>query len=229
MRADFEASAQVKHSGSKGTIRENNLRKFLAEGRLPSKYGLGSGEVVGRVRDTSRQCGVVIYDRINVVTLTYDESIQVYPVCCVYGIIEVKSALSKTEFLDALEKVKTFKTMAPAGVVSRPMGSHVMMISQRSQPFGLVFAYGLSDNSLSSLVENLKEWEAGNPPTLWPNYLCVLEAGVIYHRNNLFEDFHDSNKITAETWPINISFGEDSLFKFYSALHDMCAHTIGAC
>ena len=56
MRADFDASAQIKHSGSKGTIRENNLRNFLAEGRLPAKYGLGAGEVVGRIRDTSRQC-----------------------------------------------------------------------------------------------------------------------------------------------------------------------------
>jgi transposase InsO family protein len=49
MRLDFEASAQVKHAGSKGTIRENNLRSFLAEGRLPAKCGLGAGEIVGRI------------------------------------------------------------------------------------------------------------------------------------------------------------------------------------
>jgi hypothetical protein len=102
MRADFEASAQVKHSGSKGTIRETNLRNFLAGGRLPGKYGLGSGEVVGRVRDTSRQCDVIVYDKVNGVTLPYDESVQVFPIDCVYGVIEVKSALSKPEFLDSL-------------------------------------------------------------------------------------------------------------------------------
>lgn len=55
MHADFKATAQVAHRGSKGTIRENILRKFLEEGRLPSKYGLGSGEIVGRIKDTSRQ------------------------------------------------------------------------------------------------------------------------------------------------------------------------------
>ena len=52
MRTDFDVSAQIKHSGSKGTVRENILRDFLAEGRLPTKYGLGSGQIDGRVSDT---------------------------------------------------------------------------------------------------------------------------------------------------------------------------------
>src|SRR5580704_8539314 len=121
MRADFEASAQITHSGSKGTVRENALRKFL-EVRLPAKYALGAGEIVGRVRNaTSRQCDLIVYDRQNGVTLLYDEDIQVFPIDCVYGIVEVKSALSKAEFLDALEKIKVLKMMTPGGPVSLPV------------------------------------------------------------------------------------------------------------
>ena len=224
MRAEFEASAQINHAGSKGTIRENNLRNFLAEGRLPSKYGLGSGEVVGRVRDTSRQCDVIVYDKLNGVTLLYDESVQVFPIDCVYGMIEVKSALSKAEFLDALEKIKALKAMAPSGAVSQAVGGGFNMVHSRPRPFGIVFAYGLADNSLDSLIENLRKWEKETPSTLWPNYICVLEVGVIYHRGKTFEIRLDSDQITAEAWPIAIAHREDSLFQFYCALHDICAH-----
>ena len=223
MTADFEASAQIKHAGLKGTIRENNLRNFLAEGRLPTKYGLGSGEVVGRVRDTSRQCDVIVYDKLNGVTLMYDESVQVFPIDCVYGMIEVKSALSKTEFLDALEKIKALKAMAPGGAVSQLVGGFTM-VHPRPRPFGMVFAYGLADNSLESLVENLRQWEKEVPAALWPNYVCVLGIGVIYHYGRPFETCLDSDQIAADLRPIGIQHGKDSLFKFYCSLHDICAH-----
>lgn len=223
MNADFEASAQIKHPGSKGTIRENNLRNFLAEGRLPTKYGLGAGEVVGRVRDTSRQCDVIVYDKLNGLALLYDESVQVFPIDCVYGVIEVKSALSKSEFLDALEKIKALKAMAPGGAVSQPVGSGYTMVHSRPRPFGMIFAYSLADNSLDSLIENLRQWEKENPAALWPNYVCVLEVGVIYHRGKPFEICLGSDQITAEAWPMALHHGQDSLFQFYCALHDICA------
>jgi hypothetical protein len=224
LRVDFEASAHVVHAVSKGTIRENSLRSFLAEGRLPTKYGLGMGEIVGRLRDTSRQCDLIVYDKLNGVSLLYDDSVQVYPIDCVYGIIEVKSALSKPEFIDALNKIKAFKTMAPAGPVSQPLAGGWTTLGPRPRPFGIVFAYNLPNNSLDSLLENLREWEASTPRTLWPNYVCVLEVGVIYHHKKLFEPCFDSDQITAEASPISIAHREDSLFQFYCALHDMCAH-----
>ncbi|WP_126423764.1 DUF6602 domain-containing protein [Asticcacaulis excentricus] len=187
MRTDFEISAQINHAVSKGTVRENQLRKFLSENRLPDKYGLGAGEIVGRVRDTSRQCDVIVYDRIDGISLLSDDSIQVFPVDCVYVIIEVKSSLSKVEFIDSLDKIKAFKRMSPAGKVSTSLGGGYTSLAPRSRPFGMVFAYGLAGNSLDSLVENLKEWESSTPPEFWPNYVCVLEVGTIYHNGKVFE------------------------------------------
>lgn len=224
MRADFEAAAQIVHHGSRGTARENTLRQFLAEGRLPEKYGLGAGEIVGRVRDTSRQCDLIIYDKLNGVTLLYDEAVKVFPIDCIYGIVEVKSALSKAEFLDALEKIRTFKQMAPGGAVSHSIGGGLTMVHARPRPFGVVFAYSLANNSLNSLVENLRAWEKTTPPAFWPNYVCVLEAGTIYHHGKPFENCLDSDQITEAAWPIAIHHREDSLFQFYCSLHDMCAH-----
>lgn len=223
MRADFEASAQVQHAGSKGTIRENILRAFLAKGRLPEKYGVGSGEIVGRTRDTSRQCDLIVYDKLNGVTLLYDEAVQVFPIDCVYGIIEVKSSLSKAELLDALEKVRALKGMAPGGSVQQAAGAGWSMIHSRPKPFGMIFAYNLADNSLESLRDNLREWEAANPPTVWPNYICVLETGVIYHSGKVFEMSLGSDQITPQSWPLAMPYGGNTLFQFFCSLHDICA------
>lgn len=223
MRVDFEASAQITHHGSKGTARENALRKFL-EVRLPAKYALGAGEIVGRVRDaTSRQCDLIVYDRQNGVTLLYDENIQVFPIDCIYGIVEVKSALSKVEFHDALEKIKVLKAMTPVSPVSLPVGSGYSLVHARPRPFGMIFAYNLSSNSLESLVGNLREWETNTPSEFWPNYVCVLEVGVISHLSASLEHCIDSASITDETRPMHCSYGKDSLFQFYSALHDVGA------
>jgi hypothetical protein len=224
MRTDFEVTAQVVHSGSKGTARENILRNFLAEGRLPTKYAIGSGEVVGRTNDTSKQCDLVVYDRLNGVTLLYDESTQVYPIDCVYGIIEVKSTLSKSELIDALEKIKTLKTMAPEGFGLRIIGND--LVQCRARPFGVIFAYGLADNSLDSLLGNLQEWERETDHSLWPNYICVLETGVIFHRGRPFEVCIDSTQIAADARPFAVAHNADSLFQFYCALHDLCANMV---
>lgn len=69
MRTDFEATAQITHNGNKGMSREAILRSFLTGGRLPKRFGIGTGEIIGQANDTSRQCDIVIYDLLNGVSL----------------------------------------------------------------------------------------------------------------------------------------------------------------
>lgn len=209
--------------GSRGTVRENILREFLAEERLPAKYGIGSGEIVGRVRDVSNQSDIIIYDKLNGVTLLYDETTKVFPIDSVYGIIEVKSALSKTELIDCVEKIKVFKGMTPEGSVTQQIGGGFSVTHARSRPFGMIFAFSLAGNSLDSLLENLREWESVNPASVWPNYICILGSGVICHHEKAFEPCISSSRINEKSWPLNLSHGDDSLFQFYCALHDACA------
>lgn len=222
MRLDFDNSKQIKHAGAKGTVRENALRDFFEKGRLPERYGIGSGEIVSRVRETSQQSDLIIYDRLNGVTLLYDDDVQVYPIDCVYGIIEVKSALSKDELLNSLEKIRTFKSMYAGGTITQTMGA-LTAVFARPRPFGMIFAYTLGDNSLDSLRKNLQEWEKTASPSCWPNYICVLGEGIIQHNGKGFETHLDSDKIVDGSWPIWLEFKEESLFQFYMALHDMCA------
>jgi hypothetical protein len=222
MRSDFELAAQFLHKGTRGTARENTLRDFLAKGRLPAKYGLGAGEVVGHVRDVSKQCDIIVFDSMYGLSLHYDEDNQIYPIDSVYGIIEVKSGLSKTELLDSLEKIKVFKEMTIGGAVAEPIGNEYTIVRPRPKPFGVVFAYSLSGNSLDSLNENLRDWESKNSPETWPNYICVLNEGCIHHQH-IFETCLDSERIKNECLPVSLKYENDSLFKFYCAVHDMCS------
>ncbi|MGS1027662.1 DUF6602 domain-containing protein [Burkholderia glumae] len=227
MCTDFQIAAHFVHKGTRGTARENSLRDFLAKGRLPAKYALGSGEVVGHVRDVSRQCDIVVYDAMKGLSLHYDEHNRIYPIDSVYGIIEVKSGLSKSELMDSLNKIKIFKEMTLGGAISEPFVNGFTIVKPRPKPFGIVFAYSLDGNSLESLRENLKEWESKNPPSVWPNYICVLGVGCIYHQSG-FESCLSSETLTEQSYPLDLKYEGDSLFKFYCALHDMCSRmTLG--
>ena len=225
MLEDFDISAEIKHQGSKGTYRENSLKKFLSEGRLPLRYGIGTGEIVGPAYNVSRQSDLVIYDRLNGISLIYDESTQVFPIECVAGTIEVKSTLNKTEFIESLENIKSVKKLAPRESFTRPMSDLLTVRYQRPTPFGAVFGYRLGGNSLSSLVDNLQHWEKSTPKEYWPNVIAVLGEGLIHHYKNGLEVAYTNSDLREAGFPSSIHYKSDSLFKFYSALMDLCTST----
>ena len=224
MAKDFEISAQIHHSGSKGEYREDALRSFLEEGRLPGRFGIGKGEIVGPARNVSRQSDLIIHDQLDGVSLVHSEATQVYPIECVAGTIEVKSTLSKTKFLEALENIKSVKRLVPRETVAKPMAGGFTLEYGRPCPFGAVFGYQLGRNSLSSLFNNLVEWERENPKEYWPNVIAVLGEGVIHHYRGLRPALSNEDLSRAE-YPSSLHYGEDTLFKFYAAVIDLCTST----
>ena len=222
MREDFNVSAEIRHQGSRGTYREDALKRFLSDGRLPSRYGIGAGEIVGRIRDVSRQSDLVLYDQLNGVALIYGENIQVFPIECVAGTVEVKSTLNKVQLIESLENIKSVKKLAPRESVTKTV-SGFSMSYPRPSPFGAVFGYRLVGNSLSSLVDNLKEWEMGTPKEYWPNVIAILGEGIIHHYKDGLRIAYTNSDLRNATVPSYIQYEEDTLFKFYSALIDLCA------
>jgi len=220
LSADFDISAEVHHNGSKGAIRENVFRTFLDQ-RLPGLYATGSGEIVGPRNDTSLQCDLILYDRLRGVPLVYDDVTQVYPIECVYGTIEVKSHLSKDKLIEGLEQIRSVKELAPEEqAVFSPMPG-VTSSSARPRPFGMLFAYKLGDNSLKSLVANIREWEESVPHQYWPNLVVVLHEGLIYHANSIGRALFLNDLIRKDTRPTYLAYGEDALFHAYAAILDM--------
>lgn len=182
--ARFKEAGFVKHSGDKGENREHILREFLAS-HLPRKYGVTKGEIITKGGDHSHSADIIIYDAVNCPIL-YSEKTSIVPVEGVYGVIEVKSSLSKTEFLTAARQIESFKRLAPRelGVINT---REYVTVHRASRPFGIVIGFDLADNSLKSLKSN---WEDVNKEihdvNFFVNFLCVLGKGLLrYEKVNL--------------------------------------------
>jgi len=184
MLAMFRQAGFVQHAGDKGENREEILRDFL-EKHLPKRYGIIKGEVITKDGTRSHSADVIIYDALNCPVL-YRGHTAVLPIEGVYGIIEVKSRLSKAEFLDAAAKIESFKKLAPRDLSVISTREYVT-VHRPSRPFGIIIGYELSDNSLDSLLKN---WHEENlriyDVNFFVNLVCVLGAGVLrFEKANL--------------------------------------------
>src|SRR6266511_4187926 len=92
MQDDFESGRQiVKHHGLRGKAAENSavanfLRKYLPGTQIVRQ----NGEVVSSVGDVSTECDVLVCDP-SIPPLWSENDVEVLPVECVHGLIEVKS------------------------------------------------------------------------------------------------------------------------------------------
>jgi hypothetical protein len=169
----------VEHLGDRGENREELLRDFL-QSNLPRRYGVGKGAAVARDGQQTHSADVVIYDALDCPIL-YSGRTQVFPIEGVYGIIEVKSRLSKAELLDACDKIRAFKELAPRelSVITTREGATV---HRPSRPFAIVLAFQLADNSLDSLSKN---WDDKNKEihtvNNFANLVAVLGSGLVHY------------------------------------------------
>lgn len=223
MKGDFNISAQFKHHGNRGSYREDSLKDFLTNGKLPNTFGIASGEIISQYSQVSKQMDAIIYDKSKSIIFEASESTKIFPIESVLGIIEVKSQLSKTKLIEGLENIKSLKTLHAPQLITKNYGDRIRMGYYNNPPFGVIFAYSLSGNSLESLENNLKDWCDSNPPEVWPNFICILDEGTINFRNGL-KDVLISSDIKENSAISAIQHRENSLFKFTSALLTLCAN-----
>ncbi|HYT42334.1 MAG TPA: DUF6602 domain-containing protein, partial [Methylomirabilota bacterium] len=81
-----------RHQGLKGEGNEQVLRELLMK-FIPKKYGVGTGVVIDRLGQQSKQCDIVIYDAFQYPSLLSLTSVHLFPVDIVYATIEVKTTL----------------------------------------------------------------------------------------------------------------------------------------
>lgn len=177
MLAKFKEAGYIKHAGDKGDNREHILRDFLST-HLPKKYGVTKGEIVTKTGERSHSADIIIYDAINTPIL-YAERTAIVPIEGVYGVVEVKSALSKTEFIGAARQIESFKRLAPRelGVVET---REYVTLHRASRPFGIVIGFDLADNSLDSLSKNWSEMNQEiHDVNYFVNFIGVLGEGLL--------------------------------------------------
>lgn len=215
-------AVNISNPGDKGEFREDALVEFLNKNRLPKRYGIGSGQIIGHVQEPSKSSDLVIFDQFEGVPLMAGSRKQVFPIETVYGIVEVKSHLSKEKLIEGLENIKSVKSLIPVKHVYVTEPDRSRRLLRPAAPFGFIFAYELANNSLDSLLKNLVEWENNNPPYLWPNLIIVLGRGLIYHVDKNGQPRISSDSIGDDCHPVDINFKEDTLFYFYAYLLDLC-------
>lgn len=223
MKGDFNISAQFQHHGNRGSYREDSLKNFLTNGKLPDVFGIASGEIISQYSQVSKQMDAIIYDKSKSIIFESSESTKIFPIESVLGIIEVKSQLSKSKLIEGLENIKSLKTLYAPQLLTKNYGNRVEIGYYNTPPFGVIFAYSLSNNSLDSLRNNLKEWCESNPPEVWPNFICILDEGTINFRNGL-NDVLISSEIKETSSISSLHHKENSLFEFTSALITLCAN-----
>ncbi len=206
LSARLNEAGFVQHSGDKGENREQVLMDFLSE-HLPSKYGVAKGEVITKSGERSHSADLIIFDRTSCPVL-YSGRTKIIPIDGVYGIIEVKSVLSKAELDDCIVKIEAFKRLAPRELSVIQTRSYVT-VERSSRPFGLVIGCSLASNSLESLVEN---WRAQNQRIHDVNYftnaIAVLGNGVLY--------FEKVDLDAGERYPL---LGTDELVQLVETAH----------
>jgi len=166
MLTDFElAQSQIKHLGERGGEREAVLRSFL-ESYLPSRYGVSSGEIIDVSGVTSPQCDVIIYDHLNCPLLLAGKDYRVFPAESVLAVIEVKSILTLAQLKDAVNKIRSVKSL-------RRRGGPIV---------GVVFAYksAVSKDPMQKVASWIQGLNAALSPHEYVDLLCVLDSGLIY-------------------------------------------------
>ena len=167
MQIDFEGiTSKIQHNGEKGTARENILEEYL-KCYIPEKYCFSKGTIVDCKDVQSRQVDIIIHDKFLTPYLVDMDGTKIVPIESVYGVVEVKSTLTKEELRKCVKNIESVRKLEKKTT------------SGYSFPTaGMVFAYD-SDASLEAVYKNLNELSEDVEVDKRISCICVLNKGVI--------------------------------------------------
>ena len=90
------AKSLVQHKAEKGRIVEGVVKSALST-ILPKRFSIGTGFAITSSEQSSSQLDIIIYDALNNSPIILHSGMGLLPIECIYGIIEVKSALDRNE------------------------------------------------------------------------------------------------------------------------------------
>lgn len=167
MQIDFEEiTSKIQHNGEKGTARENILQEYL-KSYIPEKYSFSKGTIVDCKDVQSKQIDIIIHDKFLTPYLVDMNDTKIIPIESVYGVIEVKSTLSKDELRKCVKNIESVRKLQ-----KKTISDYYFPTA------GMVFAYD-SDASLEAIYKNLNELSEDVDIDKRISCVCVLNKGVI--------------------------------------------------
>ena len=187
MLIDFdEISSEIEHRGSKGKVREKEILKEFLTRYCPCNIGLSDGEIISTDDQVSPQTDITLFEKNSTPALLTKEGYQVFPIECVYGVMEVKSFLDKAQLQDSFEKIKRIKKMPKLAYEAQrgPVIQSTTLYDKEWPYFptlGFVIAFDSLD--LKTLKSHYLDLIAGHPPEQQIDSVWVLKKGMLINYN----------------------------------------------
>jgi len=107
---DLSKQNKLLHAGEYGMYKERSLKELL-EFIIPVKYQTTDGYIINSFDETSTQCDLILFEKLNTPLIEFGDRFQFIPAESVSAIGEVKSTLSKEEFIKTAIKLSKNKEL----------------------------------------------------------------------------------------------------------------------
>lgn len=197
---EFEHAGEAGTPGLIGAAREHPARVQLGN-LLPAFVSVGSGLLIDCYGEHSKQQDIVVFERdfCPVYSINGAPEATYYPIECVVATGEVKSTISKSILFDALDNVKTAKTLRRYSQKTneglgplasyRPFGSNAAYAATpndeynqefkfRDQIYSFVLCNSFAQ-SPETVLDNLVEYQRLHGHEYMPNIIVSLNNGFI--------------------------------------------------
>jgi hypothetical protein len=199
---------QLIHPGEFGIYREKICKEFL-KSIVPSKFLFGTGFVINTFNEVSSQCDIIIYDVQNTPLIQDDKLQTFYPIETVVAIGEIKSKLSKTNFIETLKKLAKIKKMRENiknPVILHPSQNTLRGYTPKNHPYDQIVTFLICEKlefNYENLVNEFDSIYGDFPPSLRHNLILSIDDGLIcYYDGNktigypIFANKSCKNRIT---------------------------------
>ncbi len=183
----FKEESGITHAGEFGSFREHACKELL-ELIIPSRLSIGSGFLISSLNNKSKQCDIVIYDKLYSPKLEDESRKRFFPVEVVSAIGEIKSDLSLLKLKQALNKLARNKSLREE--IKHPSLSN-SSLKHKFQP-----SINPDDHVFSFLICNRLTFDHRPLPTFletiydqdiqpWQkhNMILSLEDGLFFYAN----------------------------------------------
>jgi hypothetical protein len=164
LQAEVDVFARlVRHNATQGQENEAALARLL-RAFIPQRFGVGSGMVIDRHDQYSRQTDIVLFEQTDEPTILAQTTQLLHPIESVRACIEVKTRLRLNDIKSCRTQRSTLHRLKSA--TSNPDGS--------KHPLYVLLAYDAQPSP-----QTIHSKFSAAPEEEMPDLYCVLEPGIV--------------------------------------------------
>lgn len=213
LNIDFNSSNVIKHNLSKGINREERLKSILRS-YLPKRFSISSGAVVSSDGEQSSQIDIIVYDALEGFPLYGDDGNQLFPIECVYAVIEVKSRLTKDELDICKQNILSVKNMQKKAYERRGRAPRFTHLHESPTEFfpvlGFVFSYDTS-LKLDTLKKRLNEIDDKDNVPKNIDSIYILKKGAVVN----YVESHDKYLMVSQVDSERVFVSSDKVLLYF--------------